>query len=840
MSFRHRTECMRVRGRFLVLLCSFLLLASCNRRPWPPGVQDVPDASAVLAPDEALETFYLPPGYDIELVAAEPLVQDPVAIDFDADGRLWAVEMRRYMPNVEAEGEGRPAGQIVVLEDTTGDYRMDTRTVYMDRLVLPRALKVLAHGVLVAAPPCLWITQDTTGDLRADTKNILRDDYGDPDRNPEHNANGLMWGLDNWIHSARYKGRLRYRNGTWEYDETLRLGQWGASMDDYGRIYRNYNEDPLRVDLVSAHYFARNPHLTRKRGIYERVYEDKTVWPVRPTPGVNRGYRDPVLREDSSLASYTAAGAPVAYRGDQLPAALRNDVFVTEPAGNLVQRYEITQREDGTLVGENPYERADFLASTDERFRPVNLYSAPDGTLYVVDMYRGVIQHQTYLTGYLKTHIRTHALEKPIGLGRIYRIVHRSTEPVQPSRLSEKSPAEWVEYLEHPNGWWRDTAQRLLVERGDRSVAPALRPLAASGREAYTRLHALWTLDGFGAADPATLRRALSDPSPHVRAAAVRIAELYLRQADHALVQDVMGLLEDTAPVVRWQLAASLGERPSGDRERALEAVLDRHADDPIVVSLVVSGLAGREFAFLKRLLRTTGDETASAGMKDAIETLSVTVLNTDHSAETRAMLAWIGEADRPAWQRLALLAAIGDVAPDPSSGHRRFELDHRPEGILTAMQSTDRRVRERARAVAERLHWPGKPVPERPEVRPLTPEEQRLFEQGRARYVATCAPCHQEDGQGLEGVAPSLVDSDWVLGERSRLIRILLHGLEGDMLMPPMRRLSDAELAAILTYVRRAWGHEASPIDATAVQEVRGVTKGRGKPWTEEELQED
>ncbi len=181
-----------------------LLMANCKKESWPPDVQAVPEDSPALSPEEALQTFYLPPGYDIELVASEPLVVDPVAIDFDANGRLWVVEMRSYMPTVDGEGEKNPIGKIAVLEDTTGDGRMDTRTTYMDSLVLPRTVKVLDHGVLVGAPPNLWMTRDTTGDLRSDTRKIVRDDFGDPSVNPESNPNSLMWGIDNWIHTTHY------------------------------------------------------------------------------------------------------------------------------------------------------------------------------------------------------------------------------------------------------------------------------------------------------------------------------------------------------------------------------------------------------------------------------------------------------------------------------------------------------------------------------------------------------------------------------------------------------------------------------------------------------------
>ena len=467
----------------------------------PPRDPDTAVAP-ILTPEESLKRFALPDGYRIELVAAEPLVHDPVAIDFDADGRMYVVEMRGYMPNIRGEGEDQPVGRIVVLEDRDDDGRMDRVTTFMDSLVLPRAVKVLEHGVLVGAPPNLWLVRDTTGDLRSDTRALVREDYGTPESNPEHNANGLLWGIDNWIHNANYPGQLRLRrDGSFDFRAAPSEGQWGISADEYGRFYRNSNEDPLRTDLVPSHYATRNPKQPSLRGVYERLTENVPVFPARKTPGINRGYRERTMRRDSTLAHYTAAGAPTAFVGDRLPAELRRSVFVTEPVGNLVGRFIVEDHDDGTRSARVWRDSAEFLTSTDERFRPVNLASAPDGTMYIVDMYRGIIQHRTYITGYLEQKIRERGLENGIGMGRIYRIVHTSARRDKAPALSRKTPAELVKELSHPNGWRRITAQRLLVERGDRSVAPARRALVGMSGDDRARLHALWTLDGLGDAN---------------------------------------------------------------------------------------------------------------------------------------------------------------------------------------------------------------------------------------------------------------------------------------------------------------------------------------------------
>ena len=296
------------------------------------GCRDkLPKGSAVTpvySPKEALKRFRLVDGYHMELVAAEPIVQDPVAIDFDADGRMYVVEMRGFMPNVQGIGEDQPVGRIVVAEDTDGDGIMDKTTIFADSLVLPRAVKVLEHGVLVGAPPNLWLMRDTTGDLKADTRELIRDDFGDPKGNPEHNANGLFWGIDNWIHTANYPGQFRVGpDGKIVFRKTADEGQWGVAADDYGRLYRNSNEDPLRADLIASQYAMRNAALPSLRGVYERLTANIAVWPDHKTPAINRGYRDITMRKDSSLAHYTSAGSPTPYVGDRLPAELK-DVLV--------------------------------------------------------------------------------------------------------------------------------------------------------------------------------------------------------------------------------------------------------------------------------------------------------------------------------------------------------------------------------------------------------------------------------------------------------------------------------------------------------------------------------
>ena len=576
-------------------------------RPWPPGIQKVSADSPALSPEDALKTFFMPPGYHLELVASEPLIQEPVAFDWDLEGRLWAVEMPGFMADIRGSNEHDPIGRVVVLEDTDGDGRMDKRTVFADGLVLARSLKILDRGVLVAEPPNVWLMRDANGDLRMDSKERITDQYGRFDGDPQNNANGFYWGLDNRMYTAGQSTiQLRLKDGVFEVQPTLSRGEWGVSQDDAGRTYRNTNESALHVDLVQTSYYARNPSLARTRGSYERLADDNPdlniVWPVRPNPGTNRAYQLGIDREDGSLARFTSVCAPLVFRGDRLPAELYGNVFVAEPAANLVSRIIVSDEGTG-LRAKKAYERGEFLASTDERFRPVYLSNAPDGTLYIADMYRGIIEHRISVTEYLRDQIVARKLDQPTGYGRIYRVVHETTKRESMNPFAHASSAQLVEALSDANGWRRDTAQRLLVERGPRGVVPDLVKLASGALDWRTRLHALWTLDGLDAIQPETVAAALQDRSRDVRVSAIRLAERWLTEAGHALQAAVLKLIDDPDWAVHQQLAASIGMLPPGARERAAVDVLERYGNDPVVMDATLSGLRGSESIVLERLL---------------------------------------------------------------------------------------------------------------------------------------------------------------------------------------------------------------------------------------------
>ena len=380
-----------------------------TQSPLPEAFKRPP--SPPLTPEEALDSFVLAPGFRIELVASEPLIEDPVAMTFDAAGRLWVVEMRGYMNDIDGSDETRPIGRVVVLEDHDGDGTMDVSTPFLENLVLPRAIAPAHGGLLVVEPPHLLHAVDLDGDLVADRVDVLATGFGGIE-NPEHAGNGLSWGMDGWYECSQHPHR--YRLGETPDDLQIQSvrshGQWGVAVDDYGHCWYSPNSEPLLVDFYPKHYAVRNTNQVGFHGIGMAAATSRRTHPVAPTPGVNRGYQDGVLDDTGRLSHFTGACGTGVYRDDLLGTDVRGDLFVCEVAGNLVKRFKPTYNE--TSISCDPVDQqGEFVASTDERFRPVQVMTGPDGALYLCDMYRGIIQHRIYMTTFLRRQVEERGLE---------------------------------------------------------------------------------------------------------------------------------------------------------------------------------------------------------------------------------------------------------------------------------------------------------------------------------------------------------------------------------------------------------------------------------------------
>jgi len=818
---------------------------------------DVPAAPA-LDPDEAMKTFRTAPGFRLELVAAEPWVEDPVTMTWDADGRIWAVEMRGYMPDAYGKGEDVRNGQIVVLEDTNADGKMDKSTVFLGELQMPRAVAVVEEtattkGVLVAEPPNLWYCRDTDGDLKCDEKVKLAD-YAR--QGPvEHTDNGLMLALDNWMYNAKSQRRFRFADGKLIEEETSFRGQWGIAQDDHGRLYHNHNSTYLVTDRLPFPFQPRSAHSKALRSS-ERVANTGAVHSIRVNPGVNRGYRGGTLREDGRLRSVTAVSGLTIYRGDQFDAAHRGNAFVPEPGGNVVARF--TMHYDGLNVrGEQETvedarwgERA-FVASTDERFRPVEAFNGPDGCLYLVDLYRGILQHRVYVTPYLRKQILERGLDKPLGMGRIYRVVQEGREHrTEPPMLTQRSSRELVGLLSHANGWHRSTAQRLLVQRREASVDEALRSLAINGREPLGRLHALWTLEGTGGLDAATALAATGDEDAAVRAAALRLAAALLSETPHApLTRAVIEAMGDDDAVAA---AAAVATAAALDDGVARRAVMQRIAEGELreeALALAVDGLTGKPMETLREIMESGAWTQRGNGRDDVLRTLAATIAQAREAGAIAQLLAMAAAQDETTgWRRSALMSGVRDVARGWKGEAVTFAA--RPAALTALEASKDKTVQEAVRLLEEKTSWPERAAPAKA-VAELTPEQHARVQQGKVLYLASCMACHQLHGEGQAGMAPSLVDSEYVLGSPQRLTRIVLQGLQGpivvndeewNLVMPghlanPMFG-NDEAVAGLLTYIRREWGHEGSAVSPATVGAVRKATQGREEPWTAEELE--
>lgn len=542
-----------------------------NGAPEWPGRPDtvIADPSATyLSPSEEMKQIFLPEGYHLELVASEPMVEEPVTIVWDGNGAMYVAEMDTYMKNIDGTGEFEPICRIKKLVDTDGDGKMDKSTVFIDSLVLPRMMLCVGHRLLVNETNSydIWSYTDTDGDGKADKKELVYENDKADTRNLEHQKSGLVWNIDNWIYVSCDPVRYRYESGKLVVDSLANSpgGQWGLAHDDDGRLYFSSAgaEIPALEFQINPAYGLLNPRDQYVKGFQE-------VFPVIASPDAKPGARH--WRQDSSLNHFTASCGQSVFRGDQLPEDLRGDLLICEPAGRLIRRAKVSNIE-GKIVLSNAYDRQEFITSTDMNFRPIYTATGPDGCLYIVDMNHGIIQEKAWVDSgsLIRKVIRERGLDKNIGHGRIFRLVHDGYKRDPRPDILDAPGEKLVTYLGNPNGWWRDNAQKELIVRGDRSVIPALRKMAEGGSfldklifwkqqpDALARLHALWTLEGLHAIDKELLFRAFKDDDAQVRRAAIRISEPYLRNNDEEVLRQLSALRHDPSPDVHIQLIESL------------------------------------------------------------------------------------------------------------------------------------------------------------------------------------------------------------------------------------------------------------------------------------------
>ncbi|QTN31056.1 c-type cytochrome [Akkermansiaceae bacterium] len=580
--------------RILALAIIPCLAASAQKKGYTYVIpfDEIPPAPA-LSPGDALKSFELLGDFEIEVAASDPQIGNPLQVQFDGDGRMWVVEMRAYMPNANADGEEEPIGRISILTDADGDGFFEDYQVFMDGLNQPRSIAFYGDGILYAGHDALSFVENA-GD-KAGKMTLIDADYAGKG-NVEHRANGLMRGLDNWIYNVKSDARYREIAGKWVKDTTDFRGQWGISQTNYGRIAYNENWFGMKADQLLPNLLRRNPNHPKPFGNAANIAYREKLFPARVTPGVNRGGEGDI-DEKGYLKASTASCGPVIYRGDQFPPEWRDTAFFCEPAANLVRVIKVAEK-DGLLSGSLPLVDREFLASTDERFRPVNLSNAPDGTLFAVDLYHGIVQHKAYLTPYLREHIAHRNLESDPQLGRIYRIKAKGRPLGEVPKMLGKKAVELVPFLADANGWTRDTAQQLIIDSGDASVIPALNRMAGQSSEPLGRIHALWALEGLDAVNAEAIAAALRSEDEHVLEMAVRLSENLTEADRHKVFPLIQSLGTRPELVVRRQLAASLGKFPGDEPLLLLKEILTGNIDQPFFREAAINGLAGREGRF--------------------------------------------------------------------------------------------------------------------------------------------------------------------------------------------------------------------------------------------------
>jgi mono/diheme cytochrome c family protein/glucose/arabinose dehydrogenase len=528
----------------------------------------------VLSPAEQAKHFRLPPGFKLEPVLTDPDIEEPAQIAFDGNGRMFVLEIRGYMQDADANGELDPVGRISVHEDKNNDGVYETHKVFVDRLIFPRFVTPIGGNAILTKESNadeVWKFTDTNNDGVADKKELFASGLGRL-VNVEHQEAGFVWGLDNWIYSTVNSARIRWTpTGVLREPTGSNGGQWGVTQDNYGKMWFQAGASGMPGYFQHPVAYGNFPNP-------DQFEPDLNItWGAPVLIADMQGGMNAVRMPDGSLARATGSAGNDIYRGDRLPKDLAGDYFYGEVVARIVRRLRPVTTGGLTQV-RNVYPFSEFITSTDPLFRPVDLTTAPDGTLYITDMYRGIIQESQWSGPgtYLRSRIDQYGLDTIVRHGRIWRLTYegmgRRTTP--PQMLGETA-AQLVAHLGDPNGWWRDTAQQLLVLKQDKSVVPALRALTQPSADQLARIHALWTLEGLGAADGALTRQLMLDADPKIRIQAIRASETAYKAGDKSLAADYSRMAKDADADVVLQAIMTINTMKVADARTIITAAKD-------------------------------------------------------------------------------------------------------------------------------------------------------------------------------------------------------------------------------------------------------------------------
>jgi len=546
-----------------------------------------------------LQSFSVPKSKTLELIAQEPMLNAPVAIDFDEQGRIWVLEMPAYMPNVDGTGEDASINSIKILSDQDGDGTMDSVLVFLDNLVLPRTICLAYGGLIYAEPPFLYhieIENDKPG------KRTVIDSVYAVDGNVEHMPNSITWNMDNWLYSSSANTRYKREGDNWIKEFTTPRGQWGMTKDNYGRLLYNNNSLLLAGDRILPNALFSNPYLRLQENNLNILTDTQAVYPLQAT-AVNRGYQEGVLNEEEFLINATSACAPVYYR-DAFVHDWEESAFVALPEINAIKKLKVNH-EGLDISAKASSEKTEYLISSDEGFRPVHLKFGPDGNLYIVDMHRGIIQHKAYMTSYLKDKILNRGLEKVHGQGRIYKLSSADNELRTRAFNVKEDP---VSYLYSNNAFLRDKAQHYIVYKNRQDLVPRLKENIFKQLGEVNQLHTLWTLEGLNALTEYELLVLMNTNLVHLRYHAMHILSQRRKIVNKKwLLNNVNQIIKKEEPEADFAVASHLASfrlRGPIRLERDYRNILLRNDTSRIFTEAILADAVGWESQLLQKLVR--------------------------------------------------------------------------------------------------------------------------------------------------------------------------------------------------------------------------------------------
>ncbi len=737
---------MPVTRRTLVWACALVLMANGAWGAADPVIQPAADAPQPMSPEQSAEKMQLPAGFRIELVASEPLVAEPTCVAFDEYGRFFVCELHGYnleghLDVVELNKTGKldtrvrrirwervenqriaeetrknQYGTVKLLRDLDGDGRMDQAHVWADRIPTCYGIVPARDGVIVVCAPDILFLADRDGDGKAEIRETLF--TGFRVELLERSINNPRWGLDNWIYVGAGGGGGTIRgprlaapvevgdtdfrmkaDGTAIEPVHGKVRTFGMTMNHIGDRFPSTSR-PLNYALpLPYHYMKRNPHVvtpeaSRIAASFSRAYGISRPHPWRVKRGQDPDWVNFYGKGETASGYFTGGSGGEIYMADRFPPDYRGNFFSCESSQNLINR-AILER-DGAgyrahrAAGET---ESEFLASTDQWFRPVNLRTGPDGALYIVDMYREIIEDYSAIPRFLQ---QQYGVIKGSDYGRIWRLVAGTDTRSENVPLNEMTTGQLVQATGHANAWWRQTAQRVLIERGDRTAVPALLAQVRRGRTTPARLHALYTLDGLGELAPAEVTAALSDSSYAVRMHALRLADRWLGTREDVLAK-VLAMSGDTDPKVRLQLAMSLGETSDPRAFKALLELAHTRGDERWMRAAILSSVRQSAGRLLVAILN---EESLTAGDRSVLSWLATTMMAREEAGHVSLVLDSFSHHDDDV-QVACLQGLLIGLSPGEASGPL---LTANWDSLTRLLKSQSGEVRTLALQLAARL----------------------------------------------------------------------------------------------------------------------------------------